>query len=75
MEYLSKIIKEKPQDTTQKSVESDKYFIEEATDLFYKEKRTARGWMSWGVGIVLIVVPTIISFFLKETIFGQKLYY
>ncbi|MCG7501359.1 hypothetical protein MHM83_05715 [Tenacibaculum sp. Mcav3-52] len=73
MEYLSKIIKEKPQDTTQKSVESDKYFIEEATDLFYKEKRTARGWMSWGVGIVLIVVPTIISFFFKRDDFWPKI--
>ncbi|WP_417786013.1 hypothetical protein [Tenacibaculum sp.] len=73
MQYLSKIIKEKPQDTTQKSVESDKYFIEEATDLFYKEKRTARGWMSWGVGIVLIVVPTIISFFFKRDDFWPKI--
>ncbi|MDP2542602.1 hypothetical protein [Tenacibaculum discolor] len=72
MEYLSKIIKEKPQETTQKSVESNKYFIEEANDLFYKEKRTARGWMSWGIGIVLIIVPTIISFFFKSDDFWTR---
>ncbi|MDX8554339.1 hypothetical protein MK851_11985 [Tenacibaculum sp. 1B UA] len=56
MEYLSKIIKEKPQETTQKSVESNKYFTEEATDLFYKEKRTARGWMSWIIGVFFILM-------------------
>ncbi|KAF9658716.1 hypothetical protein ABHQ57_14360 [Tenacibaculum sp. ZH5_bin.1] len=38
MEYLSKIVKEKPQETTQKSVESNKYFIEEANDFFTKRK-------------------------------------
>ncbi|MFT7900968.1 hypothetical protein VBY74_13415 [Tenacibaculum ascidiaceicola] len=73
MQYLSKIITEKPQDTTQKSIESNKYFIEQANDLFYKEKRTARGWMSWGIGIVLIAVPTIISFFFKSDDFWPKI--
>lgn len=55
MQYLSKIIKEKPQETTQRSVESNKYFTEEANDLFYKEKRTARGWMSWPIGFLLLI--------------------
>nr|BFF39937.1 hypothetical protein BACY1_17420 [Tenacibaculum mesophilum] len=56
MEYLSKIVKEKPQETTQKNVESNKYFIEEANDFFYKEKRTARGWMSWVIGVFFILM-------------------
>ena len=68
MQYLSKIIKEKPQETTQKSVESNKYFTEEATDLFYKEKRTVRGWMSWIIGVFFVTLLLVSLIFFPSCI-------
>ncbi|MFL0084186.1 hypothetical protein V2665_14565, partial [Tenacibaculum maritimum] len=40
-------------------IESNNNFIEEASDLFYREKRTARGWMSWIIGIILVLMSLI----------------
>ncbi|MFL0182880.1 hypothetical protein, partial [Tenacibaculum maritimum] len=40
-------------------IESNNNFIEEASDLYYREKRTARGWMSWIIGIILVLMSLI----------------
>ncbi|CAA0172762.1 Probable transmembrane hypothetical protein [Tenacibaculum maritimum] len=55
MEYLKKMITVKPREITREDIESSNDFTEEASDLYYREKRTARGWMSWIIGILLIL--------------------
>ncbi|CAA0177884.1 Probable transmembrane hypothetical protein [Tenacibaculum maritimum] len=55
MEYLKKIITVKPREITREDIESSNDFTEEASDLYYREKITARGWMSWVIGVLLIL--------------------
>ena len=55
MEYLEKKIELAGVNIPIESVESKSNFIEVANDLIYKESKTARGWMSWSVGIFLIL--------------------
>ncbi|WP_407322512.1 hypothetical protein [Tenacibaculum maritimum] len=55
MEYLKKMIKVKPEEIKREYIESNNNLIEEASDLYYREERTARGWMSWIIGILLIL--------------------
>ncbi|CAA0220926.1 hypothetical protein R8G64_03830 [Tenacibaculum maritimum] len=59
MEYLKKIIIVKPREIKTEYIESNNNFIEEASDLYYREKRTARGWMSWIIGIILVLMSLI----------------
>ncbi|CAA0159680.1 hypothetical protein [Tenacibaculum maritimum] len=59
MEYLKKIIIVKPREIKREYIESNNNFIEEASDLYYREKRTARGWMSWIIGIILVLMSLI----------------
>ncbi|CAA0241455.1 hypothetical protein ACE1MK_04825 [Tenacibaculum maritimum] len=66
MEYLKKIIIVKPREIKTEHIESNNNFREEASDLYYREKRTARGWSSWIIGVFLIIVPLFISMFFKE---------
>ncbi|SFZ81572.1 hypothetical protein [Tenacibaculum maritimum] len=54
MEYLKKIIIVKPREITREDIESSNDFTEEASDLYYREKITVRGWMSWSIGAFLI---------------------
>ncbi|CAA0170862.1 hypothetical protein [Tenacibaculum maritimum] len=54
MEYLKKIIIVKPREIKREYIESNNNFREEASDLYYREKRTARGWSSWSIGAFLI---------------------
>ena len=66
MDKLAKLIKQKPKPVLQKSVESSKNLIEEATDKIYRQDDSSRGWTSWLIGIVLIIVPSIMILFLKK---------
>ncbi|WP_407265074.1 hypothetical protein R5N98_03470 [Tenacibaculum maritimum] len=66
MEYLKKNIIVKPREIKREYIESNNNFREEASDLYYREKRTARGWSSWIIGVFLIIVPLFISMFFKE---------
>ncbi|CAA0217444.1 Probable transmembrane hypothetical protein [Tenacibaculum maritimum] len=66
MEYLKKIIIVKPEEIKREYIESNNNLIEEASDLYYREERTARGWSSWIIGVFLIIVPLFISMFFKE---------
>ncbi|MCD9629979.1 hypothetical protein [Tenacibaculum maritimum] len=59
MEYLKKIIIVKPEEIKREYIESNNNLIEEASDLYYREERTARGWMSWIIGIVLVLMSLI----------------
>ncbi|SFZ81577.1 hypothetical protein [Tenacibaculum maritimum] len=59
MEYLKKIIRVKPREITREDIESSNDFTEEASDLYYREKITARGWMSWIIGIILVLMSLI----------------
>ncbi|CAA0234025.1 hypothetical protein [Tenacibaculum maritimum] len=59
MGYLKKIITVKPREITREDIESSNDFTEEASDLYYREKRTARGWMSWIIGIILVLMSLI----------------
>ncbi|CAA0217689.1 Probable transmembrane hypothetical protein [Tenacibaculum maritimum] len=59
MGYLKKIITVKPREIKREYIESNNNFIEEASDLYYREKRTARGWMSWIIGIILVLMSLI----------------
>ncbi|WP_407282001.1 hypothetical protein R5O11_03535 [Tenacibaculum maritimum] len=59
MEYLKKIITVKPREIKTEHVESNNNFIEETSDLYYREKITARGWMSWIIGIILVLMSLI----------------
>ncbi|MFL0093750.1 hypothetical protein [Tenacibaculum maritimum] len=59
MEYLKKIIIVKPREIKREYIESNNNFREEASDLYYREKRTARGWMSWIIGIILVLMSLI----------------
>ncbi|CAA0221569.1 hypothetical protein [Tenacibaculum maritimum] len=59
MGYLKKMIKVKPEEIKREYIESNNNFIEEASDLYYREKRTARGWMSWIIGIILVLMSLI----------------
>ncbi|XKW97641.1 hypothetical protein R8G64_03880 [Tenacibaculum maritimum] len=59
MEYLKKIIIVKPREIKREYIESNNNFREEASDLYYREKRTARGWMSWIIGIFLVLMSLI----------------
>ncbi|CAA0231778.1 Probable transmembrane hypothetical protein [Tenacibaculum maritimum] len=54
MEYLKKIIIVKPEEIKREYIESNNNLIEEASDLYYREERTARGWSSWSIGAFLI---------------------
>ncbi|MFL0147346.1 hypothetical protein V2598_03320, partial [Tenacibaculum maritimum] len=40
-------------------IESNNNFIEETSDLYYRVKITARGWMSWIIGIILVLMSLI----------------
>ncbi|MCD9619412.1 hypothetical protein LVJ99_00380 [Tenacibaculum maritimum] len=59
MEYLKKIIIVKPEEIKREYIESNNNLIEEASDLYYREERTARGWMSWIIGIILVLMSLI----------------
>ncbi|WP_406747147.1 hypothetical protein [Tenacibaculum maritimum] len=59
MEYLKKMIKVKPREIKTEHVESNNNFIEETSDLYYRVKITARGWMSWIIGIILVLMSLI----------------
>ncbi|MFL0093749.1 hypothetical protein [Tenacibaculum maritimum] len=59
MEYLKKIITVKPEEIKREYIESNNNLIEEASDLYYRAKRTARGWMSWIIGIFLVLMSLI----------------
>ncbi|CAA0217579.1 Probable transmembrane hypothetical protein [Tenacibaculum maritimum] len=59
MEYLKKNITVKPREITREDIESSNDFTEEASDLYYREKITARGWMSWIIGIILVLMSLI----------------
>ncbi|CAA0224805.1 hypothetical protein ACE1MK_04780 [Tenacibaculum maritimum] len=59
MEYLKKIITVKPREIKTEHVESNNNFIEETSDLYYRVKITARGWMSWIIGIILVLMSLI----------------
>ncbi|WP_159243158.1 hypothetical protein [Tenacibaculum maritimum] len=59
MEYLKKTIIVKPREIKREYIESNNNFREEASDLYYREKRTARGWMSWIIGIFLVLMSLI----------------
>ncbi|CAA0204087.1 Probable transmembrane hypothetical protein [Tenacibaculum maritimum] len=59
MEYLKKIIIVKPREITREDIESSNDFTEEASDLYYRGKITARGWMSWIIGIILVLMSLI----------------
>ncbi|WP_407324070.1 hypothetical protein R5O24_03545 [Tenacibaculum maritimum] len=59
MGYLKKIITVKPREITREDIESSNDFTEEASDLYYREKITARGWMSWIIGIILVLMSLI----------------
>ncbi|WP_407322511.1 hypothetical protein [Tenacibaculum maritimum] len=59
MEYLKKIIIVKPREIKREYIESNNNFREEASDLYYRAKRTARGWMSWIIGIILVLMSLI----------------
>ncbi|WP_407266842.1 hypothetical protein [Tenacibaculum maritimum] len=59
MEYLKKIITVKPREITREDIESSNDFTEEASDLYYREKRTARGWTCWIIGIFLVLMSLI----------------
>ncbi|MCD9637372.1 hypothetical protein [Tenacibaculum maritimum] len=59
MEYLKKTIIVKPREIKTEHVESNNNFIEETSDLYYRVKITARGWMSWIIGIILVLMSLI----------------
>ncbi|WP_407264483.1 hypothetical protein [Tenacibaculum maritimum] len=59
MEYLKKIIIVKPREIKTEHVESNNNFIEEASDLYYRAKRTVRGWTCWIIGIFLVLMSLI----------------
>ncbi|CAA0221124.1 hypothetical protein [Tenacibaculum maritimum] len=59
MEYLKKTIIVKPREIKREYIESNNNFREEASDLYYREERTARGWMSWIIGIFLVLMSLI----------------
>ncbi|MFL0140681.1 hypothetical protein V2647_14870, partial [Tenacibaculum maritimum] len=45
----------KPREITREDIESSNDFTEEASDLYYRVKITARGWTSWVIGVLLIL--------------------
>ncbi|MFL0129581.1 hypothetical protein V2688_03250 [Tenacibaculum maritimum] len=53
------MIKVKPREIKTEHVESNNNFIEETSDLYYRVKITARGWMSWIIGIILVLMSLI----------------
>lgn len=65
MEYLSKIIYQRPKPIKQSSVLSPNYDILEASDVYYKEDQSLKGWVSWGTGIFLILIPSLLLLFYK----------
>ncbi len=60
MEYLSKVIYQNPRTTELSSVLSKYDGILEANDKFYKEDKSLKGWMSWSIGLSLIIVGVIL---------------
>ncbi|CAA0221063.1 hypothetical protein [Tenacibaculum maritimum] len=59
MEYLKKIITVKPREIKTEYIESNNNFREEASDLYYRAKRTVRGWTCWIIGIFLVLMSLI----------------
>ncbi len=59
MEYLSKRILDKPKEISSTTVESNKFRVKRANDLFYIEDRTLKGWISWSFGAFLILLSFI----------------
>ncbi|MFL0070635.1 hypothetical protein [Tenacibaculum maritimum] len=53
------MIKVKPEEIKREYIESNNNFREEASDLYYRAKRTVRGWMSWIIGIFLVLMSLI----------------
>lgn len=69
MEYLEKKIELPGVNIPIESVESKTNFIEVANDLIYKESKTARGWMSQTVGIMLIIFA-LFGFIIDDNLTG-----
>ncbi|MFL0111853.1 hypothetical protein V2594_03350 [Tenacibaculum maritimum] len=59
MGYLKKIIIVKPREIKREYIESNNNFREEASDLYYRAKRTVRGWTCWIIGIFLVLMSLI----------------
>ncbi|MFL0143704.1 hypothetical protein, partial [Tenacibaculum maritimum] len=57
--YLKKIIIVKPREIKREYIESNNNFREEASDLYYRAKRTVRGWTCWIIGIFLVLMSLI----------------
>ncbi|WP_159332159.1 hypothetical protein R8G64_03835 [Tenacibaculum maritimum] len=53
------MIKVKPEEIKREYIESNNNFIEEASDLYYRAKRTVRGWTCWIIGIFLVLMSLI----------------
>ncbi len=70
MEYLSKVIYQRPKPIKQSSVLNPNNMILEANHICYKEDKSLKGWMSWGTGIGLIFIASIMLLFFRDDNFG-----
>lgn len=75
MEYLSKIIYQRPKPIKQSSVLSTHNTILEANDVCYKEDQSLKGWMSWGTGVGLIFIASIMILIFKDDDFVANILY
>ena len=64
MDFLLKCIHklDLPIAITVEDVKSNNNFILEVNDKNYKESRTARGWMSWSVGVLFLLISLLTLF-------------
>ncbi|MBL3658879.1 hypothetical protein [Fulvivirga sediminis] len=60
MEFLSKVIKQKPNKINLEYITSNKNVITEANDQFYKEDVSLKGWASWIFSVVFSFVAFVL---------------
>jgi len=74
MDFLVKNIEIKPQNCSIENVNSSNSIITEASDVIYKESKTARGWMSWIVGGFFILMCFVGFLFKEEDYIARNIY-
>ncbi|WP_282036614.1 hypothetical protein [Saccharicrinis aurantiacus] len=66
MEYLSKVIYQKPRLIERSFITSKYNDVLEANDKFYRENKSLKGWISWSIGLSLIFIGLVLMLIFND---------
>lgn len=74
MQYLTKIITNRPKPIKLSSVQDPQNSILEANHICYKVNQSLRGWGTWSIGLFLMMFSGLMLLFLSEKAWTDKLF-